>query len=38
MTNDAERDVVISLLNRMEQKEMWPTSWIVQALREEWKS
>lgn len=38
MTNDAERDAVILLLNSMERKELWPTTWIVHLLREEWKT
>jgi hypothetical protein len=36
MTDSAEMDALIKLLRDMEAKHAWPTTWIVNSLREEW--
>jgi hypothetical protein len=36
MTDDAERQEVIQMLQDMEKAHAWPTTWIINSLKEEW--
>ncbi|KAJ6061769.1 uncharacterized protein N7446_005889 [Penicillium canescens] len=38
MTDLAEREELMRLLRDMETKHAWPTSWIVNSLKEEWST
>ena len=36
MTDPAERDGVVQILQDMEREHSWPTAWIVNSLQDEW--
>ncbi|KIW15105.1 hypothetical protein PV08_07892 [Exophiala spinifera] len=38
MTDTAERQEVLQMLLDMEKKHAWPTTWIINSLKEEWAS
>lgn len=37
MTNPPQQNALLCLLNEMEERHAWPTLWIVNALKREWK-
>ena len=37
MTDRAQQEGLLRLLNKIEAEHAWPTLWIVEALRREWQ-